>query len=76
MRKYVFGTGLIGAITSGLELLRGLRDEDEPFTWRHALLWLSWGITVALTIGAMVDTRRHVLAERVVRATRADGARR
>ncbi|HWT33573.1 MAG TPA: hypothetical protein VN107_07395 [Microbacterium sp.] len=76
MRKYVFGTGLIGAVTSGLELLRGLRDEDEPFTWRHALLWLSWGITVALTVGALVDTRRDVLAERVARAGRADAARR
>ncbi|HKT57358.1 MAG TPA: hypothetical protein VJR25_11350 [Microbacterium sp.] len=76
MRKYVFGTGLIGAITSGLELLRGLRDEDEPFTWRHALIWLSWGITVALTIGAIVDTRHDVLEERAARAARTATARR
>jgi len=69
MRKYVFGTGLIGAITSGLELLRGLRDEDEQFTWRQALIWLSWGITVALTVGAIVDTRRDVIAQRAARGT-------
>jgi hypothetical protein len=75
MRKYVFGTGLIGAITSGLELLRGLRDDEEPFTWRHMLIWLSWGITVALTVGAIVDTRRQVLADRAERAAVAeDGA--
>jgi hypothetical protein len=67
MRKYVFGTGLIGAITSGLELLRTLRDEDEPFTWRHVLIWLSWGITVALAVGAVVDTRRQVLVDRAER---------
>lgn len=57
MRKYLFGTGLIGAITSGFSLLRSLRD-DSPFTWRTALAWLSWGITLALAIGAIVDTRR------------------
>lgn len=57
MRKYLFGTGIISAVVSGLALLRGLR-EDAPFTWRTALAWLSWGITLTLAIGAIVDTRR------------------
>ena len=66
MRKYIFGTGLISSFTSGLTLLRSLRS-NEPFTWRQALAWLSWGITLALAIGAVVDTRRaaqgHLVAE-------------
>lgn len=57
MRKYLFGTGLLTAITGGMTLLRGLR-ENEPFTWRTALAWISWGISLALAIGAVVDTRR------------------
>lgn len=57
MRKYLFGTGLITAVTSGLELLRRLRD-DEPFTWRAVLAWLSWAISVALVVGTIVDIRR------------------
>ena len=57
MRKYLFGTGLFSAITGSVTLFRGLRS-DEPFTWRTALAWLSWGITLALAIGAVVDTRR------------------
>ena len=57
MRKYIFGTGIITAITGGITLLRGLRS-DEQFTWRVALAWLSWGISLALAIGAIVDTRR------------------
>ena len=57
MRKYLFGTGILTAITSGLALLRSLR-EDAPFTWRAALGWISWGITLALAIGAIVDVRR------------------
>jgi hypothetical protein len=57
MRNYVFGTGLLSAITGGLTLFRGLRS-GESFTWRQALAWLSWGITLALAIGSLVDTRR------------------
>jgi hypothetical protein len=57
MRKYLFGTGMLTAITGGLTLLRGLR-EDAPFTWRSALGWLSWAISVALVVGAIVDIRR------------------
>ncbi len=57
MRQYIFGTGLLSAITGGITLLRGLRNHED-FTWRTALAWLSWGITLALAIGAVVDTRR------------------
>jgi len=66
MRKYLFGTGIISALTSGLALLRGVRG-GETFTWRMALAWLSWGITLALAIGTIVDTRRasrgHLIAQ-------------
>ncbi len=57
MRKYLFGTGIIGAVTGGLSMLKAIR-EGEPFTWRTALAWLSWGITLALAIGTIVDARR------------------
>ncbi|QKJ19214.1 hypothetical protein [Microbacterium hominis] len=56
MRTYLFRTGLFSAITAGMTLMRGLRDDE--FTWRTALAWISWGITLALAIGAIVDTRR------------------
>lgn len=57
MRKYLFGTGIISAVTGGLTLLRSARD-DAPFNWRTALAWLSWAITFALAIGTIVDTYR------------------
>jgi len=56
MRKYLFGTGLLGAVTGGVTLLRALRN-DAPFTWRVAIAWLSWAISLTLAIGAIVDTR-------------------
>ena len=57
MRSYLFRSGIISAITGGLALLRGLRN-GEAFTWRMALAWVSWGISLALAVGTIVDTRR------------------
>lgn len=63
MRRYLLGTGLIGALTSGYSLLRG--SNEQPFTWRVALAWLSWGITFALSIGMILDIRKASRGERV-----------
>lgn len=57
MRKYLFGTGLLSAVVGGVSLVRGLRSE-ETFTWRTALAWLSWAITLTLAIGSVVDASR------------------
>ncbi|MDT0186322.1 hypothetical protein Q9S36_39660 [Microbacterium sp. ARD31] len=61
MRTYLFRTGLFSAITSGATLVRGLKTGE--FTWRTALAWLSWGITLALAIGAIIDARRAARGE-------------
>lgn len=55
--NYLTGTGLLGAIMSGVSLLRGSRE--TKVTWRSALAWASWAITFALAIGAVIDTRRY-----------------
>jgi hypothetical protein len=57
MRRYLFGTGIITAVMGGITLLRGLRSEDR-FTWRVGLAWRSGGISLALAIGTIGDTRR------------------
>jgi hypothetical protein len=57
MLKYVFGTGAFSAVLGGMTLLRSLREGE--FTWRTALAWLSWGISAALAVGAVVDMRRE-----------------
>ncbi|MBS1672343.1 MAG: hypothetical protein JSS74_00045 [Actinobacteria bacterium] len=63
MRNYLFASGLFGAITGGIALLRGTRD--APVTWRAVLAWASWGITIALAIGAIVDFRKDERGEDV-----------
>jgi hypothetical protein len=61
--RYLFSTGLIAAVSAGISLLRGTRQ--EPITWRSALSWLSWAITMALAVGATVDMRRARRGARV-----------
>lgn len=55
--RYLFSTGLFGAITTGVSLIRGTRE--SPVTWRAVLAWVSWAITLGLAIGAVIDTRRY-----------------
>ncbi len=54
--RYLFSTGIIGAVTTGLTLLRGSRE--QRITWRAVLGWVSWAIMAALSVGAVIDTYR------------------
>jgi len=55
--RYLLRTGLFGAITTGVTLLRGSRGQQ--ITWRAVLGWVSWAITLSLAIGAIKDMRRQ-----------------
>ncbi|MFH8250279.1 hypothetical protein ACH3VR_07935 [Microbacterium sp. B2969] len=57
MRKYLFGTGLFGVILGGVGLLRAVRG-NAPFTWRVALAFVSWAISLTLAIGTIIDIGR------------------
>lgn len=51
MRKYLFNAGFISSLTSGVAVFKATRS--GPRDWRLALLWVSWGIGVALALGAI-----------------------
>ena len=57
MRKYLFNTNVLGAIFGGFaalrETIRGPRD------WRVILMWIGWGISVALAVGTVVRTNQN-----------------
>ncbi len=52
MRKFLFNTSVLGAIFGGVtalrETIRGPRD------WRIILIWIGWGISVALAVGTVI----------------------
>ena len=63
MRRYLFGTGLVSSLVSGVSLLRSVREQD--FTWRTALGLISWGITLALAVGPLIlHLRAHTCPPR------------
>lgn len=51
MRKFVFNTSILSAIVGGWSTLQTTRS--GPRDWRLVLMWISWGITVAIAIGSV-----------------------
>lgn len=52
MRKFLFNTTLLSALFGGWGTLQASRK--GPRDWRLALMWLSWGATVAIAVGTVV----------------------
>lgn len=70
MRKYLFNAGFISSLTSAVPVLKATKS--GPRDWRLALLWASWGIGVALALGAVAqreDAIRRNELERELRKT-------
>ncbi len=53
MRKYLLNGAMIGAITSSWGIIQASRN--GPRDWRLALMWASWGISLALAIASVRD---------------------
>ena len=53
MRKFIFNGSIISAIFGGLGVVQTTRK--GPRDWRLILMWVSWGITVALAVGSVLQ---------------------
>ena len=66
MRKFLFNTSVLGAIFGGFaalrETIRGPRD------WRVILMWIGWGISVALAVGAVIRSNEEAEQARLEEA--------
>lgn len=56
MRKFIFSTTVLGAIFGGWSTLQQTRT--GPRDWRLILMWISWGLTVAIAIGTVRENAR------------------
>jgi hypothetical protein len=56
MRKFIFSTTVLGAIFGGWGTIQQTRR--GPRDWRLILMWLSWGLTVAIAIGTVAENSR------------------
>jgi hypothetical protein len=57
MRKYLFNGSMISAVFGGISALQATRQ--GPRDWKLILLWLSWGISLALAISTVVDESKQ-----------------
>ncbi|MDH6533268.1 hypothetical protein M2119_001505 [Aurantimicrobium minutum] len=57
MRKFIFNASVLGAIFGGFSALRAtLRG---PRDWRLILVWVGWGISLALAIADVAKEHKE-----------------
>ncbi|WP_309617522.1 hypothetical protein [Salinibacterium sp.] len=57
MRRFIFNTTLLSAIVGGWGTVQSTRK--GPRDWRLVLMWISWGATVAIAVGTIVEQSRN-----------------
>ena len=62
MRKFIFSTQILGALFGGWSTVQATRR--GPRDWRLILMWVTWGLTVAVAVGTVVkDAQTNELEE-------------
>lgn len=56
MRKFIFSSSVISAVFSGWSTIQMTRR--GPRNWRLILMWVSWGISLAIAVGTVMDESR------------------
>ena len=56
MRKFLLNTSVLSAAFGALGLAK--TTKNGPRDWRLILLWLSWGATLAIAIGTVIENSR------------------
>ena len=57
MRKFLFNGAVLGAAFSAVGVINAPRT--GPRDWRLALMWVSWGINVAIAVGTVIEESRE-----------------
>ncbi|MGO3886036.1 MAG: hypothetical protein ACTJHU_07045 [Mycetocola sp.] len=57
MRKYLLNTSVLGSVAGAWSVVRATKD--GPRDWRLVLLWVSWGIGVALAVGSVIEQSKE-----------------
>lgn len=57
MRKYIFNTAMLGVLFGGVSAAR--QTIKGPRNWRTILMWIGWGISVAIAVGEIQEAARE-----------------
>lgn len=58
MRKYLLNGAVLGAAFSAVGVIK--QTASGPRDWRLALMWVSWGISVAVAVGTVIEENREL----------------
>ena len=62
MRKFLLNTSVLSAAFGALGLAK--TTKNGPRDWRLILLWIAWGINVAIAVGTVAENAKdHELEE-------------
>jgi hypothetical protein len=61
MRKFLFSGAVISALFSGVGVANATRQ--GPRDWRLILMWVSWGLSVAIAVGNVIEENKYPLDE-------------
>ena len=53
MRKFILNTSVLSAVASGWGVVQTTRN--GPRDWRLILMYVSWGISVAIAVGTVME---------------------
>ena len=58
MRKYILNGAVVSAVFSAWNVIS--TTKNGPRDWRLALMWASWGISVAIAVGTVVEDQKRL----------------
>lgn len=56
MRKFILNTSVLSSLFGAVGLAK--TTKSGPRDWRLILMWLSWGATVAIAVGTVIEQSR------------------
>jgi hypothetical protein len=61
MRKFLFSGAVLSALFGGIGVAKA--TAQGPRDWRLILMWLSWGLSVAIAVGTVIEENKDPLDE-------------
>lgn len=53
VRKFILNTSVLGSLFGAVGVIQATRR--GPRDWRLILMWISWGCSVAIAVGTVVE---------------------
>ncbi len=58
MRKFIFNFSVLSSLFGAVGLAKS--TASGPRDWRLALLWVAWGINVAIAVGTVIEQNKEL----------------